>query len=268
MRSSKGPLGDQTSAELLLVRADLDYNPFVDSDVSKESLMKSHLIISLFLFGGVTAAAQRGWERPPKAFGPVKTITWDKVISDTFSRDKTRIEETSPDGRNLVWLLTAEGRVLSAETFEKDGRPSGSKQIYNYDSKGRLTSKITHIASLGTETETFTYPADRLVKITHVSQPGKVSPTETDEYDNTGLITKATFHDADGTRTEVYEYDDKGNPTALITLDGEGRQIRKETYKYEFDTHGNWTTKYKESFDDPRSNIPRKTTITRTISYY
>jgi len=101
-----------------------------------------------------------------------------------------------------------------------------------------------------------------------VFEPHKDSVIEIDEYDQAGNITKATFHDDEGTKTELYKYDDKGNPTEFVGIDGSGKQWIKETYQYEFDSHGNWTRRRGNVSADPRLGIPPMSTITRRIIYF
>ena len=120
--------------------------------------MKTFLTIALFLVCATSSFAQEALaNKPPKAFGPVKTITYEDC-SVTFSRDKTRIDEGVVNGRTVVWLLTAEGRLLTSEIFERDGRPSGTRSIYNYDTRGRLTSIVNYFLGPLSYTETFAYP--------------------------------------------------------------------------------------------------------------
>src|SRR5262249_21267330 len=143
--------------------------------------------------------------KAPRAFGPVKTIAYESY-SVTFSRDKTRIDEGVSNGRTVVWLFTEQGRVITSEIFERDGRPSGTKSIYNYDSGGSLTSIANYLLGPLSITETIAYPEARRVKITRIFEPHKDTAVEIDEYDEKGNVTKATFHDDEGTTTEFYKY--------------------------------------------------------------
>src|SRR5690349_19845164 len=42
------------------------------------------------------------------------------------------------------------------------------------------------------------------------------------------------------TGRETYKYDDKGNISEMTLLNADGSLLSKETYKYEFDSIGNW----------------------------
>jgi YD repeat-containing protein len=231
--------------------------------------MKIFSTIVLFVLCGTSSFGQQALaNKPPKVSGPVNSIRYE-YRGYNFNRDKTRIEELVSNGRTVIWSFTAQGRLLISEVFESDGRPSGTKSLYNYDPAGRLTSIVNYLLGSLSFTETFAYPESRRVKITRVFEPHKDSVIEIDEYGRNGNITKATFQDSDGTRTELYEYDDKGNPTKFETYDGAGKLIFKETYEYEFDSRGNWITERDRSWAaDTHSGIAPTTTIRRKIAYY
>ncbi len=231
--------------------------------------MKILLTIVLFVLCGTSSLGQQALaNQPPKVFGPVKSIRYD-YRGYNFSRDKTRIEELVSNGRTVIWSFTAQGRLLTSEVFESDGRPSGTKSLYNYDPAGRLASILNYLLGSLRFTETFAYPETRRVKITRIFEPNQNSEIEIDEYDRNGNVTKATFQDSDGTKTEFYEYDDKGNPTKFEIYDGAEKLIFKETYEYEFDSRGNWITERSRSWAaDPHLGIAPTATIRRKIAYY
>ena len=107
------------------------------------------------------------------------------------------------------------------------------------------------------------------MKITSVFESYNHTGVEIDDYDSKGNIIKRTFYtDGNLDYTERNKYDDKGNPTEVVRFDGAGKQWIKETYTYEFDSHGNWTTERVEALADPLFDIAPKTTITRRITYY
>jgi YD repeat-containing protein len=231
--------------------------------------MKTFLTVVLFAVCATPTFAQQALaNNPPKVFGPVKSIRY-KYRGYNFNRDKTRIEELVSNGRTVIWLFTPQGRLLTSEVFEHDGSPSGTKSLYNYDSAGRLTSIVNYLLGSPSFTKVFAYPEARQVKITSVYEPQKESVFEIDEYDRNGNVTKATIKDPDGTETEFYKYDNKGNPTSLEIYDGAGKLVFKETYKYEFDSHGNWITERDRSWAaNPYLGIAPKATIRRKITYY
>lgn len=231
--------------------------------------MKTFLSIALLALCALPTFAQRALaNKPPRVFGPVKTIRY-KYQGYNFNRDKTRIEELVPNGRIVIWSFDPQDKLRTAEAFEQDGRPSGSKSVYNYDPSGRLTSIVNYLLGSLSFTETFTYPEAHRVKITRVFEPDKHSVVEIDDYDSNGNIIKAAFYDDGGLdQTEFYKYDSKGNPLEFVALYDKGKRRIKETYHYEFDSHGNWTTERSLTLADPRLGIKPKTTITRKITYY
>jgi YD repeat-containing protein len=187
----------------------------------------------------------------------------------TFSVDKTRIDEGVSNGRNIVWLFDAKGRVLSSEVFEKDGRPSGTKAVYKYDAAGQLTSILNYGLGPLSYTETITYPDKKHLRIARVFEHPKDTIIETDEFDAAGNVVKATFEDEDGTQTELYKYDNRGNALEFVGKDPLGKTWITETYQYEFDSYGNWTTRSSETIArEPHSGIPPKSVTTRRLTYY
>jgi YD repeat-containing protein len=230
--------------------------------------MKTLLTFVVFALCATSTFAQQALaNKPPKVFGPVKTIRYE-YGGYNFNRDKTRIEELVSNGRTVIWSLTAQGRLLTSEVFEHDGSPSGTKSLYNYDSAGRLASIVNYLLGSLKITETFAYPEPRRVKITRVFESRKDSEIETDEYDANGNITKATFQNADGVTTEFYKYDERGNPTEFVSTHGASNVWIREIYQYEFDSYGNWTTETDLTSVAPRAGIEPKTTIKRKIVYY
>jgi len=231
--------------------------------------MKTLVTIALLLLAETPVFTQRVLaNKPPKVFGPVESLRYE-YGSYNFNRDKTRVEELVSNGQKVIWSLTPKGRLVTSEIFERDGRPSGTKSVYKYDSAGRLTSIVHHLLGSHSFTEIFAYPEVRRVKITSVFESYNHTSVEIDDYDSKGNIIKRTLYtDGNLDLTELYKYDDKGNPTEFVSSDGAGKQWIKESYTYEFDAHGNWTTKREEALADPLLGIPQKTTITRRITYY
>lgn len=231
--------------------------------------MKLLLTIALLTLGATSTVGQQALaNKPPKTFGPVKTIRYE-YRGYNFNRDKTRIEELVSNGRTVIWSFTPQGRLLRSEVLEHDSRPSGTKSLYNYDVAGRLKSIVNNLLGELSFTETFEYPEAHRVKITRVFEPEKRTVVEIDDYDANGNIIKATFYsDASLDQTELYKYDDKGNPTEFVSSDGTGKQWIKETYHYEFDSFGNWTTKRDATVADAGLGIAPSATITRKITYY
>jgi YD repeat-containing protein len=242
----------------------------VNSTVRHPSqIMKTLVTIALLLLAETPALAQQAIaNKAPKVFGPVESLHY-KYDSYTFNRNKTRVEELVSNGRKVIWSFTPQGQPLTSEIFERDGHPSGTKSVYNYDSAGRLTSIVHRLLGSHSFTEIFAYPETRRVKITSVFESYNHTGVEIDDYDSKGNIIKRTFYtDGNLDYTELNKYDDKGNPTEVVRFDGAGKQWIKETYTYEFDSHGNWTTERVEALADPLFGIPPKTTITRRITYY
>ena len=72
------------------------------------------------------------------------------------------------------------------------------------------------------------------------------------------------------TGREVYKYDEKGNISEMTLMGSDGSMVSKETYKYEYDSLGNWTKMTTSVAVVENSKIafePVEVTY-RTISYY
>ena len=88
-------------------------------------------------------------------------------------------------------------------------------------------------------------------EVTKVSTTeGKVSENvkrvllEAAEYDLKGAKTVNQYFPVVGTAPtgrEVYKYDERGNISEMTLMGSDGSMVSKETYKYEYDSLGNWT---------------------------
>ena len=70
--------------------------------------------------------------------------------------------------------------------------------------------------------------------------------------------------------TQEYEYDDKGNIVGMTIRSADNAVLGKETYKYEFDTVGNWTKMTTSKvISELGKETPQPDEVTyRSISYY
>lgn len=237
--------------------------------------MKS--ILTLIVFLGTSAspvfAQQAIANRPPAAFGPVKSIRYERA-SENFTLDKTIIEHTlGPIQRKIVYRFTPEHKLISEEIFEADGRSSGTKSIYTYDATGQLSAGVHYLLGSFSYKQAFSYSdGGRRVKITSEYHFDKRPVIEIHDYDDRGNITKAIFYGFDGKleTTEFYKYDDKGNPTEFVTYNEAGTLWFKEIYSYKFDSYGNWIEERDRSWSAEMGKLREepKTTVKRTITYY
>jgi hypothetical protein len=231
------------------------------------------IVVTLALLA-VTAFPSLGQQaianKPPKVFGPVKTIRYE-YFSYNFNRGKTRIEEVFPDGRTVVYTFRPARKLISYDEFETDGRFSGTYGVYYYTG-GKLTKSHHRLLGSSSFQEDFSYlDGGRRKKATRVFVTNEPPLVEIDEYDGKGNIKRALFYDVDGIlkETETYKYDGKRNPVEFASYDREGKLVFKETYEYEFDSYGNWTTQRDRRWSaNPELGETRKTTITRRISYH
>ena len=83
----------------------------------------------------------------------------------------------------------------------------------------------------------------KLANVAGKTEEGKRVLLETAAYDVNGAKIQNQYFPIAGsslTGREVYKYDDKGNISEMTLLNADGSLLSKETYKYEFDSVGNW----------------------------
>lgn len=83
----------------------------------------------------------------------------------------------------------------------------------------------------------------KLNSVAGKSEEGKRLLLETAEYDVNGVKTQNQLYPVTNsplTGREVYKYDDKGNISEMTLMNKDGSLLSRETYKYDFDTVGNW----------------------------
>ncbi len=83
----------------------------------------------------------------------------------------------------------------------------------------------------------------KLTSVAGKSEEGKRLLLETAEYDVNGVKTQNQLYPVTNsplTGREVYKYDDKGNISEMTLMNKDGSLLSRETYKYDFDTVGNW----------------------------
>jgi TonB family protein len=97
---------------------------------------------------------------------------------------------------------------------------------------------------------------------------------EAAEYDLKGTKTVNQYFPVAGAATptgrEVYKYDDKGNISEMTLMGSDGSMVSKETYKYEYDSLGNWTkmTTSVAVVENGAITFEPVEVTHRTISYY
>ena len=106
-----------------------------------------------------------------------------------------------------------------------------------------------------------------------VTENAKRVLLEAAEYDLKGAKTVNQYFPVAATAPtgrEVYKYDEKGNISEMTLMGSDGAMVSKETYKYEYDSLGNWTKMTTSVAVVENGTIafePVEVTY-RTISYY
>ena len=96
---------------------------------------------------------------------------------------------------------------------------------------------------------------------------------EAAEYDLKGAKTVNQYFPVAGTTPtgrEVYKYDEKGNISEMTLMGPDGSMVSRETYKYEYDSLGNWTkmTTSVAVVENGKIAFEPVEVTYRTISYY
>lgn len=106
-----------------------------------------------------------------------------------------------------------------------------------------------------------------------LADSGKRVLLEMAEYDLKGAKTQNQYFPVGGstpTGRETYKYDDKGNISEMTLMGTDGSLISKETYKYDYDSLGNWVkmTSSVAVVENGRISFEPTEVTHRTIFYY
>ena len=176
----------------------------------------------------------------------VQTLTYSGVLA--------LVEKTVND-------YDSRGR-LQAENYYDPVKPV-AKTIYKYDDKDNLVETAFFMAN-GRKATAPVGPCLGAHRITY-------------GYGDNRLVIAQAFFEDDGTKKKSYQwtYDDKGH---IVRYTNESRwSTTSFTYKYEFDSHGNWTKQIATGtslekgltvFGTPPTPYVRSSVTTREISYY
>ena len=232
-------------------------------------------------------------DKPPTPFGSVKNIRTEIVMLEnkngklvegdkglltetSFNSDKTKIEIVlSSNFRKESYSFTPKGKLTSWDLYEKDGRHSGTKTTFTYDSEGRLLEAIHYLLGSFSYKENFSSIAgEPCVQIKRQFKNGEKFDTqiEINCYDSKENIVNSALYESDKSlqSKEIYKYDQRGNPVEFLAYDTKRELRAKEKYEYEFDSQGNWIRQKSEmsSWDECQNVEKSVKVIRRSISYY
>ncbi|WP_018526081.1 hypothetical protein [Alkalispirochaeta alkalica] len=158
-------------------------------------------------------------------YGPGETITGQRAFTSRQEGDTVRVEESAYDssGEVLWWmqrLRTSETPGEDWSLYYPDGRiiTEGSRL---YDSQGRIIREEERDTAARTTTIT-----------TYRYNQGE-NPLRIEETDSDGTLL----------RREEFQYDQFGNPLLHRTDIPADTVHTARYYQYEYDDHGNWTTR-------------------------
>jgi hypothetical protein len=228
---------------------------------------------------------------------PVRQVLFDKVGNVIEQR------ENNPDGSfksRLAWVLSydSEGKEIEKEysnaddkltskgvsTYDDSGKkirlthynPNGSinhYQIYTYDDKGKIIEENHYIPG-GSQRTQILYRYDekgRKTEVIYKKPDGTVSQKTVFTYDDGGNKSVATAYDGMGVvkLQHASKYDSRGNLIELVNQGSGNGSIIKGTYRYEFDSVGNWIKRVtvREVSGGGNTQIENEVTY-RAIVYY
>ncbi|MFJ1427832.1 hypothetical protein ACILD6_04405 [Capnocytophaga canimorsus] len=165
-----------------------------------------------------------------------------KMIYKYDDKDNLIEENWSDSSGNIydgpTYKYDDKGNQIEKNHYHSDGSFEG-KQIYKYDDKGNQI-----------ELNNYNYDGDFVGKITC-------------KYDDKGNKVEAEMHnDWNGFIRLIFKYDDKNNVVEMNMYDSKEGSEDKITFKYEFDTKGNWVKLINYENDKPELIIERE------IEYY
>lgn len=186
------------------------------------------------------------------------------LYSDTNTYDAAgRLIETRTAHSEYVYLPDKQvhiyddrGNVSEVKGFNSAGRQLGG-HLYLYDSRGNMTEDRNYFIG-----KSLVYGNNHVTRHTYDAKGNEISRqqfvydedgTRPDEFgmgyqkqvflnDGEGRPTLIGFLKADDrlVRTESIKYDRRGNTLEDIERSVAGRLLRKVSYSYVFDRHGNW----------------------------
>lgn len=187
-------------------------------------------------------------------------IRYDCPLEDALSGRLKRQEEYIV--LHFVNKYDAEGRILSAEKFNRLGYPE-YKMYYEYDTAGNLILEdnyrihyaerpfdIKDVKSYSWTRELFKYENGRLIEKT-LNRNRREDSLSYYEYGANGKLSKCLMKSAGGNNelfaVTEYKYDGDSRPIEKRATNANGAAMNLETYSYE----GDFKTKAKYEYDPP-----------------
>lgn len=257
------------------------------------------VLLLLLLTGSVSAQKKSDLEHD-RLIGPVKILRVE--TAKLVSKSGIWLEK----GRNLQWVIHYDPKGnMTKEVIHLDS-PRRTEINYHYDKDGNRSESINMEGSLrplthrvyGVERRvnigsgggdqirlvrrTFKHDADgrRVEEVIYGNNNDRsttiyggraISGIYKFTYDPKGQMIEITYSEAGVVLNKwVNTYDDSGNVTEMAKYSEVGRLLLKESYKYEFDSTGNWikrtTSKWKER--GSKSYFEPEEVTYRAINYY
>jgi YD repeat-containing protein len=168
-------------------------------------------------------------------------------------------EETS----KTIYSYNAKNQITWAKGYSNK-KLTGATE-YAYDAAGNVSKESNYDKdNLLTGYSEMVYDANKnIVELRKYDAKGVLGDKRQKKYNaQNRLIEEATFTGSNPRSKRTLSYDAQGNQTDETFLDIKSNTTIKTTYKYTYDSHGNWTKKEKWE-----GGVLRHT-ASRTISYY
>lgn len=159
-----------------------------------------------------------------------------KYTDTTVEAIEKYVYEVDPFGNPTKSSLYDEnGVLLGTSTYLYDGY-GNNIEADNFDGKGKPLGKIL-----------CTYDGRRLrTNEDAYTGKGEIMTKKKMQYEYRGKLTQQQNFDNNGKLVEknIFVFNDQGDENLWTNFDRTGYVVYNYTYKYEYDSHGNWTKKW------------------------
>lgn len=219
-------------------------------------------------------------------YNPDGSVMRKDIFTYQYKTEGNKVEElsyhrtepsTSPDELGYTFYPPL-GSIASKNKTEKSENGSGfgfsHKRVITYDNTGHIIEEAEYDATGALyRKKIFKVAGQTLEDGFNYDANGTPQGKYVFTYDAKGKLIKLMQKVSKGPmapkpidRKYLYTYDNKGNITEESAYEADGSLYSKETYTYEYDSHGNWIKQVKRSISNNGYNST--TVYYRSISYY
>lgn len=164
-----------------------------------------------------------------------------------------------------LWSYNSKGQIIEMLDYTKDNKADW-RYVYTYNTNGNrvMMESLRPDSTLYSKT-TYRFDAKGNETGYLLETPGYANSSRKYSYDEKGNKTEEIW--LDGKNEVVFRfvrlYDANGNVTEELKYKGPDKQVDKTTWKFEYDTKGNWIKRTQYTSDGVEFDIAE-----RTITYY